>query len=73
LNIEYEKSGTRGNGFSSSSQFFTFGGGLGCSYFISNNIAIDATFLKLQTSKQQFNNTTGSLGAQNIRLLYFIR
>jgi hypothetical protein len=50
-----------------------YGGGLGASYFISNNVAIDVNIIKLQKGSAPFNTFDGSFGAENIRLLYFIR
>jgi hypothetical protein len=53
---------------------FNYGGGLGGSFFITNNVAIDARFLLLQSAKDEVGNGFNAIfGAENIRLLYFLR
>jgi hypothetical protein len=49
---------------------YNLSGLLGGSYFLSNNIALDATFIKLKKSNQVFESL---FGVGMVRLLYFIR
>jgi Outer membrane protein beta-barrel domain len=77
VSIGYNKISDRtlSNGTSEPTKgFINYGGGVGGSYFVSNNVAIDVRLLQLKNVKNEFSNGFNALvGAENIRLLYFIR
>jgi hypothetical protein len=73
LKVEYYTSSDQNNNTNDNFKGYALSGIFGGSYFLSNNIALDATFLQIKKSSEKTSPLEGLFGVGNVRLLYFIR